>query len=150
MLVIGDYSDAQLLRVNRQALVVRRFYELLTESIIAYAENGTHYLVTNLASRAGRVLGGESVVGSTVRLWHAQYVGAGGIFQPDERGHHTRELLIMEEDVKHKFTKWSLRQAKSDELSVESARDFLNNELLSSLEACVCCKTSSLHALTLF
>lgn len=40
----------------------------------------------------------------------------------------------MEEDVKSKFTRWSLLKAKSDDLSVEAARDFLNQELLNTLE----------------
>ena len=34
-----------------------------------------------------------------------------------------------EEDIQNKFVKWSLKAARKDELSVEAARDFLN-ELL--------------------
>lgn len=82
------------------------------------------------------VLGDELVVATTVRMWHAEYVNREGTFRPDERGHHTRELLIMEEDIKGKFMKWSLRQAKNDDLSVEAAREYLNTELLVTLEAC--------------
>lgn len=92
------------------------------------------FLVYNLAALAGKSLGDEFVGGSTVRLWHAQYVEKNGHFQPDERGHYTRELLILEEDIHQKFVKWSLARAKTDELSVESAQDFLNNQLLSALE----------------
>lgn len=29
----GDYSDSQLLRVNRQAIVLHKFYELLIDAI---------------------------------------------------------------------------------------------------------------------
>lgn len=81
-------------------------------------------------------MGDDAVAESTVRYWHADYVHNNGVFRPDERGHYTRELLINEEDVKRKFVKWSLRAAKSSELNVESARDYLNKELLSSLEVC--------------
>lgn len=136
----GDYSDSQLLRVNRQALVLHKYYELLTEAIKSYHQFGTHYLVVSLGALAGKVLGEESVVVTTVRLWHAQYVNSDGIFKPDERGHHGRELLVNEEDIKLKFTKWSLMKAKKDELSVETARDYLNNELLITLEACSCAR----------
>lgn len=130
----GDFSQKQLLRVNRQALVLHKYYELLAQAITAYRENGSHYLVCTLASQAGKVLGEEVVVASTVRYWHAEYVSRGGTFRPDERGHHTRELLIMEEDIKNKFIQWSLRKAKHDDLSVEAARDYLNSELLVTLE----------------
>lgn len=41
----------------------------------------------------------------------------------------------MEEDVKSKFVKWSLKKAKADELDVQAAKDFLNTELLNTLEA---------------
>lgn len=124
-----------MLRVHRQALVLHRFYGLLTDAIIAHRDEGTLYLVAALASQAGQVLGEESVAVSTVKYWHLDYVNKGGKFTPDERGHHTRELLVNEEDVKRKFVKWSLQKAKKDELDVESARDFLNNELLNTLQA---------------
>lgn len=135
MKCVGDYSHAQLLRVNRQAIVLRKYYELLMQAIRSYRENGTHYLVTALGTQAGKILGDEVVAVSTVRYWHSQYVTNDGKFRPDERGHHTRELLILEEDVKQKFTKWSLLQAKSDDLCVEAARNFLNQELLVTLAA---------------
>lgn len=122
--------------MNRQALVLHRYYELLSEAITEYQESGAHFLVTDVGTRAGKVLGEEMVVVSTVRSWHAQYLEGNGVLRPDERGHYTRELLVMEEDVKHKFSKWSLRRAKADDLSVESARDYLNNELLVKLDVC--------------
>ena len=53
----------------------------------------------------------------------------------DGRGHYERELLINEEDLHRKFTKWSLRTAKSDTLSVEAARDWLNKHILGTLPA---------------
>lgn len=37
------------------------------------------------------------------------------------------------QDIYRKFMKWSLSKAKKDELSVEEARDHLNNDLLASL-----------------
>lgn len=132
---IGDYSDAQLLRVHRQALVLHKYYELLAHAIITHRESGAHYVVLSLGFQAGKVLGDEAVAVSTVRYWHAEYVRREGVFRPDERGHHTRELLVMEEDIKNKFTKWSLRKAKTDDLSVEAAREYLNTELLITLEA---------------
>lgn len=131
----GDYSDAQLLRVHRQALVLRRYYELLSETIRAYQVHGITYIVGALAVRAGKVLGEDAVAVSTVRLWHVEYVENKGKFRPDERGHYTRELLVMEEDIKNKFVKWSLGKAKHDDLSVEAAQDYLNKELLNTLEA---------------
>lgn len=134
---LGDYSDAQLLRVHRQALVLHRYYELLSQAISAYMEHGQLYLVVSLGCQAGLVLGEERVAVSTVRLWHSQYVECGGLFRPDERGHHTRDLLVMEEDIKAKFVKWSLSKAKNDDLNVDAARDFLNDELLGNLEACM-------------
>lgn len=134
--LIGDYSDAQLLRVHRQALVLHRFYGMLTDAIVAHRDEGIVYIVAALAYEAGQVLGEEAVAVSTVKYWHLDYVDKGGKFTPDERGHHSRELLVNEEDVKRKFVKWSLLKAKSDELDVESARDFLNNELLNTLQAC--------------
>lgn len=121
--------------MNRQALVLHRLYELLKDAITAHQEQGTYYIVSALATQAGKVLGEDVVAVSTVKYWHLDYVDKNGKFQPDERGHHTRELLIMEEDVKSKFVKWSLKKAKADELDVEAARDFLNNELLNNLEA---------------
>lgn len=136
LLFSGDYSQAQLLRVHRQALVLHRFYELLSDAIVDYRESGKHYLVLSLAAQAARVLGDERVSVTTVRLWHAQYHVGEGWFRADERGHYTRDLLVMEEDVKHKFTKWSLKMAKRDDLSVEAAQQFLNTVLLPSLEAC--------------
>lgn len=132
----GDYSDAQLNRVHHQALTLHRYYELLRDAIIAHRDSGTEYLVMPLGAQAARVLGDEQVAVSTVRYWHADYVMGNGLFRPDERGHYTRELLVMEEDIQRKFTKWSLLQAKNDDLSVEAAQEFLNNELLCSLEAC--------------
>lgn len=130
----GDYSDAQLLRVNRQALALNHYYEYLAAAITTYQECGIPFLVYNIAALAGKSLGDEFVGGSTVRLWHAQYVEGNCVFKPDERGHHTRELLILEEDINQKFIRWSLAQAKSDDRSVESAHDFLNNQLLNTLE----------------
>lgn len=125
--------------MHRQALVLRRYYELLTEAIQAYRSRGIYYLVTSLGSKAGLVLGEEKIAVSTVRYWHFEYLERGGTFRPDERGHHSRDLLVMEEDIKTKFIKWSLSKAKSDELSVEIARDFLNNDLLNTLEAASMC-----------
>lgn len=130
----GDYSEAQLLRVHRQAIALNKFYELLAQAIVSFNTDEKYYRVHDLADCAGKALGEESVSGSTVRIWHAQYV-QGGKLRPDERGHYTRELLVAEEDVKQKFVQWSLRAAKADELSIELARDFLNNELLNALEA---------------
>lgn len=69
------------------------------------------------------------------------------MFRADERGHHPRDVLIMEEDIKNKFVKWSLKKAKSDEPSADAARDFLNDELLCGLEACGCLPPLSLLAL---
>lgn len=123
-----------MLRVNRQALVLHKYYELLAHAIVEHQDSRAHYLVTNLGVQAGRVLGEEVVAVSTVRIWHADYVSGNGFMKPDERGHYTRDLLIMEEDIKNKFVKWSLGKAKADELCVETARDYLNNELLISLE----------------
>lgn len=113
---------------------MNRYYDLLAEAIKNYHACGTPYLVCMLAALAGECLGDEAVGGSTVRLWHGQYVEGEGCLRPDERGHYTRELLIMEEDMNQKFVRWSLAKAKSDELSVESAQDFLNNHLLNVLE----------------
>lgn len=143
---LGDYSDAQLLRVNRQALVLHRYYMLLSEAINAHQEHGKLYSVTELGGAAGKILGEESVAVSTVRYWHFNYVDGEGKFKPDERGHHTRELLIVEEDVKRRFVQWSLKQAKNDDLSVESAMNFLNNELLNTLEASTPCTFPSASA----
>lgn len=133
---VGDYSSSQMLRVNRQAMVLHKYYELLTDAIDAHREHGCHYMVTTLATRAGKVLGEDTVACSTVRIWHADYVEGSGVLKADERGHYGRELLITEEDIQHKFVKWSLRTAKDSCLSVASARDFLNTDLLRSLEAC--------------
>lgn len=112
-------------------MVLRRYYELLTDAIFAYRMNGIHYIVGALAIKAGKVLGEEAVAASTVRLWHVEYVERKGEFRPDERGHYTRELLVMEEDVKSKFVKWSLGKAKADELSVEAAQEFLSTRTFS-------------------
>lgn len=135
-LYVGDYSDAQLRRVNRQALALHKYYGLLAQAIIAYTETGCNYLVVPLAAQAGQVLGDEAVAVSTVRYWHIDYAsGEEGIFKADERGHYTRELLILEEDLQQKFVKWSLKMAKKSDLSVAAARDYLNDELLNNLEA---------------
>lgn len=120
--------------MNRQALVLRRYYELLADAIIAHQDYGVPYLVTQLGTVAGKILGEEVVAVSTVRYWHAQYVADMGLFRPDERGHHNRDLLVMEEDINRKFIKWSLGKAKLDDLSIEAAREFLNNGLLNTLE----------------
>lgn len=127
--------------MNRQALVLHRYYELLEDAIHQYQTVGTPYLVTSIGAKAGKVLGDEAVAVSTVRYWHATYVDGDGVLKPDERGHHTRELLIMEEDIQRKFVKWSLAQAKAEDLSVELAREYLNNQLLNSLEVAheACC-----------
>lgn len=117
-------------------MVLRRYYELLLEAIRNHQDGGQHFYVVAVATRAGKTLGEESVASSTVRSWHADYVKNEGRFSPDERGHYTRELLIMEEDIKGKFVKWSLLKAKKDELSVEAARDYLNEELLVELDVC--------------
>lgn len=131
----GDYSESQLNRVHRQALVLHRYYDLLADAITAHQNDGVRYMVVALGAEAARVLGEDRVAVSTVRYWHADYVnGTEGIFRPDERGHYTRELLVMEEDILRKFTKWSLTKAKKDELSVEAAQGYLNNELLNTLE----------------
>lgn len=148
----GDYSNSQLLRINRQALVLHKYYELLIDAIEAYHGQGAHYLVAALANRAGKTLGEETVAESTVRYWHADYVSRDGTFKPDERGHYSRELLILEEDIKQKFVKWSLRAAKTEDLSVAAARDYLNNELLASLEVrnliLICLIASTTHLVT--
>lgn len=65
-----------------------------------------------------------------MREWHAEYVLGDGLLRADGRGHYTRELLILEEDLNMKFVRWSLGKAKKDELSVEAAREYLNSELL--------------------
>lgn len=114
--------------------MLHRYYELLAEAIISYRDSGSLYLVTALGHRAGKVLGDEVVAVSTVRYWHAEYVKGDGLFRADERGHHSRDLLVMEEDIKQKFLKWSLAQAKDDSLSVDAARDYLNDDLLIKLE----------------
>lgn len=133
------------MRVHRQALVLHRYYEILGKAIVSNHNSGVHYLVTNLGEQAGKILGEESVAVSTVRYWHRDYVIGEGVLRPDERGHHTRELLILEEDVKTKFTKWSLKQAKADDLNVELAQEFLNNELLVTLEESMQPRTVSLR-----
>jgi len=56
-----------------------------------------------------------------------------GKVKADERGYYERELLINEEDLKRKFIKWSLRAARSDELAVEAARDYINEEIMAKL-----------------
>lgn len=134
-MISGDYSDSQLMRVNRQALTLHRYYELLENALTTYQSTGQHFLVLPLVAQAARVLGEDRVAPSTVRLWHADYVEGDGVLRADERGHYSRDLLVMEEDVKSKFVKWSLSKAKHDDLSVEAAQEYLNNELLSSLEA---------------
>lgn len=118
--------------------MLHKYYELLADAIRNYRNSGAHYLVNELATRAGQSLGDDTVAVSTVRYWHMNYLEGGGVFKPDERGHYTRELLINEEDVKAKFVKWSLKAAKSSDLSVESARDYLNGQLLSTLEVKAC------------
>lgn len=70
----GDYSDAQLLRVNRQAIVLHKYYGLLAEAITEHQQSGALYVVTCLGAKAGQVLGDERVAVSTVRYWHADYV----------------------------------------------------------------------------
>lgn len=124
--------------MNRQAIVLHKYYELLVDAIQSYRNDGYHYLVNQLALEAGKSLGDDAVAVSTVRYWHVNYLEGGGVFKPDERGHYTRELLINEEDVKAKFVKWSLKAAKDSDLSVESARDYLNDKLLSTLEVKAC------------
>lgn len=151
----GDYSDAQLLRVHRQAVVLNRYYELVADAISTHqrTDGNAHYLVSAIASQAGRALGDERVVDTTVRLWHYQYANGKGLFKADERGHHTRELLILEEDIKGKFVKWSLSKAKTDDLSVESAQEYLNTQLLNTLEVgricCACSCSAPMHLVTL-
>lgn len=122
--------------MHRQGLVLHRYYELLENAIERYRSDRTPYLLQTIGAKAGKILGDDAVAVSTVRWWHATYVAGDGVLQPDERGHYTRELLITEEDVQKKFVKWSLSQAKNDELSVEAARDFLNNQVLNTLEVC--------------
>ena len=51
-------------------------------------------------------------------------------FAADQRGKWQRELLILEEDLLHKFRKWMIKQTKAEDLSVEAARTYLNDELL--------------------
>lgn len=135
--------------MNRQALVLHKYYELLADAIVEHQDSEAHYLVTNLGMQAGKVLGEDVVAVSTVRMWHADYVSGNGIMKPDERGHYTRDLLIMEEDMKLKFVKWSLTKAKKDELSVEAARDYLNSELLISLDVCAHYRPVHLDSVTL-
>ena len=128
----GDYSDAQLERVHRQCMVLREYYALLDEAIVG----ADFYCVYDVASRAGMVLGRKHAVHhSTVRRWSAEFIAGQGQLKPDERGHYTRELLVMEEDVNNAFVKWSLGKAKKDDLSCEEARDYLNGTLLAALPA---------------
>ena len=94
----GDYSEAQLDRVHRQALVLRRYYELLAESLEFHERGGEHFAVYDLAAAAGQTLGDEHWVWhSAVRRWSAEYIEGAGVVQPDGRGHYTRELLVLEE-----------------------------------------------------
>lgn len=115
-------------------MVLQRYYGLLIDAITEYRQSGKHFIVTHLGYLAGKILGEEAVAVSTVRYWHVEYCDNEGKFRPDERGHYTRELLIVEEDIKRQFVQWSLRKAKRDDLSVEAAREFLNEELLNTLE----------------
>jgi len=130
----GDYSDAALDRVQRQGLVLRDYYARLVDAIKQFLEHGQHYTVYDVAAAAGCVLGDEHAIDHrSVREYSADYIKGGGVLQPDGRGHYTRELLINEEDVHRKFVKWSLASAKKDALSVEAARDYLNDVLLPTL-----------------
>ena len=128
----GDYSERQLDRVTQQALILRRYYELHESAL----QSGESFEAYDLAAEAGSSLvPAVSYDLCTVRRWHAQYVESGGTLLADGRGYYERELLINEEDINRKFIKWSLKQARKDELSVEAARDYLNNELLPTLPA---------------
>ena len=89
-----------------------------------------------LRAVGGRELGvGFDFDHRTVRKWSGEYIGNGGTVNVDGRCHYECELLINEEDLNRKFTKWSLRAAKSDTLSVEAARDWLNEHILGTLPA---------------
>lgn len=79
------------MRVNRQALTLHRYYELLADAITTHQWNGQHYLVLPIVAQAARVLGEDRVAPSTVRLWHADYVEGEGVFRADERGHYSRD-----------------------------------------------------------
>merc|ERR1712226_645074 len=48
------------------------------------------------------------------------------MLKPDERGRYTREIIIMEEDLKLELVRWCMSAAKSDDLSMASARDYIN------------------------
>ena len=128
----GDYSDAQLDCVNQQALILKENYKLLCDA----AGVGGWYSVYCCAAEAGASIGvGFDFDHRTVRKCSGDYIGNGGTVNADGRGHYERELLINEEDLHRKFTKWSVRTAKSDTLSVEAARDWLNEHILGSLPA---------------
>ena len=89
------------------------------------------------AARYFEAFNGSGIIADhrTVRDWYHQYLELKGSLKPDGRGTYERELLVAEEDVNRKLTKWCLRGAKKDDLSIDSARDYLNNELLPSLPA---------------
>ena len=128
----GDYSERQLDRITQQALILRRYYELHESAL----QSGESFEAYDLAAEAGSSLApAVSYDHHSVRRWHAQYISSGGTLLADGRGYYERELLINEEDINRKFIKWSLKQARKDELSVEAARDYLNKELLPTLPA---------------
>ena len=72
---------------------------------------------------------------STLRTWRHEFMTSAEDseargFAPDRRGKWERELLIHEEDLKLKFRKWMVKQAKGESLSKEAACKYLNEELL--------------------
>lgn len=130
------FREHNLIVLNaRPLLCVTTIYTLLAAAIRRHQETGQLYETVQLAKEAAGGLGYESINERVVRLWHAEYLAGNGTLKADGRGYYTREILILEEDLKNKFTRWCLRSAKKDDLSIDAVLDYLNDDLLPSLPA---------------
>ena len=90
-------------------------------------------VVVAAAQAAGKYFGYNE---HTVRIWRTDFEIDGECrFGRDSRGTWPRELLIHEENLKKKFNKWMRKAAKEETLSVDSALQYLNTDLLENAGA---------------
>ena len=105
----------------------------LLQYLIAQTEDwrhgeSLHDLADRVASRWRKLF-----TGRTLRAWLSSFLDNDLKFPLHGRGKWARELLILEEDMLLKFKRWLIGRVKKDDLSVDLAHAFINEQLLKPL-----------------
>lgn len=123
---LESFSQYELLHLTLRATAVLQY--LMAQVHDRRPNETLHDLADRVASRWG-----SRFTGRTLRGWLASFLDNDLKFPLNGRGKWARELLILEEDMLLKFKRWLIGRVKKEDLSVDTAHAFINEQLLKPL-----------------